>query len=163
MTPYNIPAPAQGAPQKTKFELMASGIHELEVVDATDVDKEGAPLVTRAGDPRIKIRVSNDEGQAFFHFLYLNDRAIGMVWEFLHACGVSADGESFDFDPPSLIGRKFMAEVYEEDGWNRLRRPRPVPTVKEQPTPDPAEPAPADPQSTENQFKQEDVDDEVPF
>jgi len=150
MSTHVIPTPSASPDSKPKYELMPPGEHDLEVVLATDVDGDGAPLVTRAGDPRIKMKVMNDSEQSFFHFLYLNDKAIPLVWEFLTACGVSPDGETFELDPLLLEGRRFRATVYEQDGWNRLRKPRPIPSDV-QPTPDP--------ETTEPEI----LDEDVPF
>ena len=112
----------------------------MEVIDATDVDAEGEKLVTRSGDPRIKVRVSLLDGnQSFWHFLYLTPKAFFMVWEFLDACGINSNGEEFVLDPQDLVGKRFRAEVYVQDGWNRLKKP--LPLENEQKSPDPETPA----------------------
>ena len=151
MSTYEIPVPLDASARKANYQLMPPGEHNLEVLLATDVDDDGAPLVTRAGDPRIRIKVENEDGQSFYHFLYLNDKAMPMVWEFLSACGVAPEGETHALDPAALKGKRFRAWVYEQDGWNRLRKPRPVPG-DEQPTPDPI-----------TTTRHPDDDDDVPF
>ena len=136
MTTYNIPAPTQENEAKTTHELMPDGTYDLEVVFATDKDMDGNPLVTRSGDPRIKLKVMADNEQSFYHFLYLSEKAFPMVWEFLSACKMSPDGGEFVLDPIKLEGKRFRAQVYSDKGWNRLRKPVPIPEP-EQPTPDP--------------------------
>ncbi len=142
---YSIPARA-GTEKKEytssgSHQLIEPGWHEMEVVDATDVDVEGKKLVTRSGDPRIKVRVSLLDGnQSFWHFLYLTPKAFFMVWEFLDACGINSNGAEFVLDPQDLVGKRFRAEVYVQDGWNRLKKP--LPLENEQKTPDPETPAP---------------------
>ena len=137
MSTYNIPAPAGANQSFAKHELLPPGTYDLEVVYASDVDGDGVPLTTKSGDPRIKLKVMADNEQSFYHFLYLTPKAFPMVWEFLAACGVTPeeDGE-FVLDPVKLEGKRFRALVYEENGWNRLRKPMPVPS-SEQSTPDP--------------------------
>jgi len=101
------------------------------------VDGDGAPLTTKSGDPRIKLKVMAENEQSFYHFLYLTPKAFPMVWEFLAACGATPEenGE-FVLDPVKLEGKRFRALVYAENGWNRLRKPIPIPS-SEQSTPDP--------------------------
>ena len=137
MSTYNIPAPAGANHSSSKHELLPPGTYDLEVVYSSDVDGDGVPLTTKSGDPRIKLKVMADNEQSFYHFLYLTPKAFPMVWEFLAACGVTPeeDGE-FVLDPVKLEGKRFRALVYEENGWNRLRKPMPVPS-SEQSTPDP--------------------------
>ena len=152
MSTYSIPKPNNTSQNENKYTLVPSGDHDLTVVFATDVDEEGVALVTKAGDPRIKVKVMTENEQSFYHFLYLNDKAMTMVWEFLSACGVAPEGETHALDPAALKGKRFRAWVYEQDGWNRLRKPRPVPG-DEQPTPDPI---------TTTRHPDDD-DDDVPF
>ena len=153
MSTYNIPAPAGAYEAKQTHELMPDGTYDLQIVFATDKDREGNPLVTRSGDPRIKLKVMDEEERSFYHFLYLTEKAFGMVWEFLTACGVTPDGGEFVLDPLKLEGKRFRAQVYSDNGWNRLRNPVPVPEP-EQPTPDP------ETQPTETPIAE---DDDVPF
>ena len=158
---YSIPARA-GTEKKEyassgSHQLIEPGYHELEVVDATDVDEQGEKLVTRSGDPRIKVKVCLLDGnQSFWHFLYLTPKAFFMVWEFLDACGINSNGEEFVLDPQDLVGKRFRADVYVQDGWNRLKKP--LPLENEQKTPDPETPAPQPaPASTPVE------EDDVPF
>jgi len=156
MTTYKIPAPTGAHESKQEHELMPPGEYDLEIIFATDKDGEGEPLTTRAGDPRIKLKVMDEDERSFYHFLYLTEKAFPMVWEFLVACGINPSGGEFVLDPIQLEGKRFRATVYEEKGWNRLRKPIPVPKA-EQPTPDPeTQPEqPADPPIAE--------DEDVPF
>ena len=123
MSTYSIPNPKSesNSYQSKKYELLPPGDYDLTVVYATDVDADGNALTTKSGDPRIKLKVMTEDEQSFYHFLYLTEKAIGMVWEFLRACGIqpSEDGE-FALDPVNLEGKRFRASVYEENGWNRL-------------------------------------------
>ena len=135
MSTYNIPAPTSAYESKPKHELMPPGDYDLEVVYASDKDADGNLLTTRAGDPRIKLKVMDEDERSFYHFLYLSEKAFPMVWEFLTACGIKTDGD-FTLDPIKLEGKRFRASVYEEKGWNRLRKPIPVPET-DQSTPDP--------------------------
>jgi len=153
MSEYSIPAPAGAYEAKQQHDLMPPGDYDLEIIYATDEDKDGNPLTTRAGDPRIKLKVMDDDERSFYHFLYLSEKAFPMVWEFLTACGMAPDGGKFVLDPIKLEGKRFRATVYEEKGWNRLRKPIPIPEP-DQSTPDP-ETETVDPPIAE--------DEDVPF
>ena len=160
MRTYSIPKPNSTSPNENKYTLVPSGDHDLTVVFATDVDEEGVALVTKAGDPRIKVKVMTENEQSFYHFLYLTEKAYPMVWEFLAAGGVMPTGEGqFILDPTHLEGKRFRATVYEQDGSNRLRKPIRIPT-SEQPTPEPAEEVASEPSAQSAQSAQE---DDVPF
>ena len=137
MSTYNIPAPTSAYESKPKHELMPPGDYDLEVVYASDKDADGNLLTTRAGDPRIKLKVMDEDERSFYHFLYLSEKAFPMVWEFLSACGVTPEEDGqFVLDPVKLEGKRFRALVYDENGCNRLRKPIPIPS-SEQSTPDP--------------------------
>ena len=152
---YAIPTPSgeSNTASKKNYALIEPGWRDLEVVDATDVDAQGEKLVTRSGDPRIKVRVTTDEGQSFWHFLYLTPKAFPMVWEFLEALGIRPTGEEFVLNPEDMVGKRFRAMIFHDNDWNRLKRPQPI--ANEQPTPDPEEkPRP---------LPVEDEEDDVPF
>jgi len=150
MSTYSIPAPADGYEAKQKHELMPPGDYDLEIIYATDKDGDGNPLTTRSGDPRIKLKVMDEDERSFYHFLYLTEKAFPIVWEFLTACGMAPDGGEFVLDPIKLEGKRFRATVYDDKGWNRLRKPKPIPEV-EQSTPPEEEPV------TEPEIEEEDV------
>lgn len=153
MSTYEIPAPTGAYESKQQHELMPPGDYDLEIIFATDKDGDGNPLTTRAGDPRIKLKVMDEDERSFYHFLYLTEKAYPIVWEFLAACGIDPNGGDFTLDPVKLEGKRFRASVYEEKGWNRLRKPTPVPEP-DQSTPDP-ETQPVDPPIAD--------EDDVPF
>lgn len=154
MSEHLIPAPEGAEPQETR-KLMEPGEHVLEILYADDQDGDGKPLLTRAGDPRIKIKVINEEGVGFYHFLYLTPKAYPIVWEFLSACGFEPENGEFILDPQILVGRRFKATVYVEDGWNRLKKPTPMP--REKPEPEQAKP------NHTSFFTESEEDDDVPW
>ena len=155
MSTYNIPAPTGAQDnQSAKFELLPPGTYDLEIIYASDKDSDGNLLTTKSGDPRIKLKVMAENEQSFYHFLYLTPKAFPMVWEFLAACGMEPDGGEFSLDPIKLEGKRFRALVYEENGWNRLRKPVAIPSA-EQPTPDP--------ETTAESKEQTEDEDDVPF
>ena len=69
MTTYKIPAPTGAHESKQEPELLPPGEYDLEIIFATDKDGEGVPLTTRAGDPRIKLKVMDEDERSFYHFL----------------------------------------------------------------------------------------------
>ena len=147
---YTLPKYEMKDDNATTHELIPRGDYDLEIVSATDRDADGNLLTTKAGDPRIRLQLKEDEGRTFYHFLYLSERAIPMVWEFLSALGYESEGE-FELDVAGMVGKRFRGHVYEDNGWNRMRKPIATPTSA-QSNPDPSDP-----------LQDDAVEDGVPF
>jgi hypothetical protein len=104
-------------------------VYWLEIVDATDQDKEGLPLSSKkTGAPMVKCKLKIAEGQyagrSFFHwvtFLPKDAEGAGIAVNFLKHINEPWQGQ-FEVDPDNWIGKKLRAKVKcEEDNQGRKR------------------------------------------
>lgn len=104
-------------------------VYTLEIVEATDTDKDGNPLVTKKNsDPMVKckIKIHDEENNwtPFFHwvvFIPKGKPGEGMAINFLKHIGEPWE-DDFIVEPENWVGKKFRAMVkVEKDDQGTLR------------------------------------------
>lgn len=140
-------------------ELLKPDWYEFEIVDAFETDLEGNSLITRHGDPFMKLRVLElSSGTVLFHYLFFSEQGAARINAFLHATGASiSEGEEVVLKGESFLGKNFRGKVEitrrEGKDYNQVTRVRPSEAPQE------VEPEPIEETVKENRIE----DDDVPF
>ncbi len=121
--------PYDGTGVQTGYTPAPAEPYWLEVVDATDKDKDGLPLSTKKEDlPMVKCKLKVAEGQyagkSFLHwvtFLPKERDGAGMALNFLKHIGEPYEGQ-FVVTPENWIGKKVRAKLKIEEGFDGVKR-----------------------------------------
>lgn len=144
--------------EEVKNELLEPDWYEFEIVDAFETNAEGEALVTRHGDPFMKLRVLElASGIVLYHYLFFSEKSAARINAFLHATGATlSEGDEVVLRGSTFVGKHFRGkvEITVRDGksFNQVALVRPSEAPQESPDPQEAE----SPEPT-------DLDDNVPF
>lgn len=99
---------------KENSYIEKEGTYTLKIVKVAEDDDGCTTQMTANGNEFHKYICETKEGEKISVTLYLVDKAMWKYKAFLSACGIDTNGFVFDtddFDPESLIGKKFKGEV----------------------------------------------------
>jgi hypothetical protein len=126
-------------------ELLESGWYDFEVIDSYETNQDGEPLVTKDGDPFVKIRaLEAGSGIILYHHLFFSEGGAARLNAFLHATGAQAEeGEELVISANDFVGKFFRGkvEITTRNGreYNQIGYVRPCeavqPAAEEQPEP----------------------------
>tara|TARA_R110000824_G_scaffold180061_9_gene360482 strand:+ start:1607 stop:2086 length:480 start_codon:yes stop_codon:yes gene_type:complete len=142
-------------------ELLPPDWYDFEIVDAFEKDQAGEPLVTKQGDPFLKLRaLETGSGTILYHYLFFSESGAARIDALLHATGASAkEGEELTLQGSDFVGKSFRGkvEITHRNGkqYNsiaRVRKPEASQAVEEDP-----------PTLDSLQGSDADEPDEVPF
>ena len=137
-----------GNTEPNRPDLLPVGWHSFEVLACYDSNRDGEKLLTKDGDPYLKVRVEESStGTVLYHTLFFSDKGSAKINSFLYATGIAGSNElELSISPEDFEGKRFRGLVGSET-WNGKQFNR-IELVK------PFE------QSEENEQSKE---DEVPF
>ena len=147
--------------EEKSAELLKPDWYNFEIVDAFEKNQEGEPLLTKDGDPFLKLRaLETDSGTILYHYLFFSEGGAARIDALLHATGASAsEGEELTLQGSDFVGKSFRGkvEITTRNGKNynsisRVRKPEETQAAEEEP-----------PVLASLHGKDEEEQDEVPF
>ena len=131
--------PPGDEPEK-KPDLLQPGWHSFAVLDCFTTNQAGQDLVTKEGDPYLKLRVEElSTGAVIYHSLFFSENGTAKLNAFLFATGLAGNRfEEIEVAPSDFVSKRFRGlvgmETYNGRQYNRIERVQPL---EKEPEPEP--------------------------
>ena len=112
--------------QNKSPDLLPPAWYSFEVLACYDTNRDGETLVTKEGDPYLKVKVEEaSTGSILYHSLFFSNQGGGKLNSFLFATGLAGDQEiELNIKPVDFIGKRFRGLVavatYNERKYNKI-------------------------------------------